>query len=153
MPDLVVPVGIPAMTPAEIERVRHVENGLLAMPQPPIETHHILHAGMYARTIRIPAGLAITGALVKIPTMLVIQGDTIVWMGNEVKRITGYGVLTAAAGRKQMFIAMADTYITMVFPTAAQTAEEAEREFTDEFDLLASRRDGAVNETISTRAT
>ena len=34
--------------------------------QVPIETRHVLHAGMYARTICIPAGVLITGALVKV---------------------------------------------------------------------------------------
>ena len=145
MRDVAIPVMVPAMNEAALALVRRVEDGLLGMPQPKIETHHVIHAGMYFRTVMIPAGLAITGALVKIPTVLTVSGDTVVWLGGERTRITGYAVLPAAAGRKQLFIALTDTYITMSFPTKAETVEEAEREFTEEFDRLASRRDGAVN--------
>jgi hypothetical protein len=73
-------------------------------------------------------------------------------MGEEVRRVTGYQVVPAAAGRKQAFRAVADTHITMVFPTNARTVDEAEREFSDEFERLASRKDGAVNEAIITGA-
>jgi hypothetical protein len=51
-------------------------------------------------------------------------------------------VLPAAAGRKQAFLAQADSHITMIFATAARSVAEAEREFTDEADNLVSRRAG-----------
>ena len=53
--------------------------------------------------------------------------------------------MLGAAGRKQAFLAITDTALTTTFPTAAVTVEEAEAEFTDETDLLASRGDDAVN--------
>ena len=42
---------IPAMSATAIRAVRALEERLLALPQVPIETRHVLHAGMYARTI------------------------------------------------------------------------------------------------------
>lgn len=151
MRDLVVPVSIPTMTPEAIALVRRVEDGLLATePQIDLKMHHLIHAGMYVRSVMVPAGMAITGALVKIATVLVVDGDVIVWIGSDATRITGRGILPAAAGRKQMFVALTDTHITMSFPTSARTVEEAEREFTDEADRLASRRSSAINETIIT---
>ena len=43
---------------------------MLECPQVAIQTTHHFHAGLYSRTIRIPAGVMITGALIKIPTLL-----------------------------------------------------------------------------------
>ena len=90
------------------------------------------------QTCFLPAGIVMTGALIKIATTLVIHGDCFVWFGGgKSQRITGYAVLPAQAGRKQAFRAVSDTHITMMFPTQAKTVPEAEREFTDEADRLA----------------
>lgn len=137
MPDGAI---IPAMSGEAIARVAMLERQLLALPQTPLETQHVLHAGLYSRTLLLPAGEVMTGALIKIATLLIVQGDTLVLIEGETRRITGYAVLPAAAGRKQAFLAIADTHITMIFPTAARSVVAAEREFTDEADRLASRR-------------
>jgi hypothetical protein len=144
-------LGIQPMTPGAIARVTELEQVILAHPQVRIHTQHVLHAGMYARTIVIPAGVALTGALVKRTTMLVISGDVFVSRGDEEGlRITGSVVLPASAGRKQAFVAYADTTVTMTFPTIAKTVEEAEAEFTDNTDMLMSRRDPDLNTIIIT---
>lgn len=129
------------MTPAAIERVREIERHMLAtQPQFDLQMQHVLHAGMYARTCRLPAGIVITGALIKIPTLVIISGNAFVWLGEKGRQVKGYAVLTASAGRKQAFRAITDTVITMLFPTEAKTVAEAEREFTDEWDRLAPGR-------------
>src|SRR4051794_1306213 len=129
---------IPAMSEVAIDNVRQLESFTTTMPQIDIETSHALHAGMYARTIMIPAGVLITGALIKIATLLIVQGDVIIYIDGEAKQLNGYNVFAASANRKQAFIAQTDTYLTMVFPSAAQTVEQAEEEFTDEHHLLLS---------------
>lgn len=134
---------IPPMTPAAIARVRSLEEYQLAInPKGDLPVQHDLHAGMYARTIMVPAGIQITGALIKVQTILIVSGDCFVTVGDAVRRVRGYTVLQAAAGRKQAFRAVADTYLTMIFPTMAVTVDGAERAFTDEFDMLANRRNG-----------
>lgn len=131
---------LPPTTPAALDVVRAIEERVLAAPQVEIETYHVLHAGVYSRTIMIPAGVVLTGALTKIPTTLTISGDVLVLLGDADQiHIAGYHVLAAAAGRKQAFIARADTWVTMSFKTAARTVEEAEAEFTDEHEHLMSR--------------
>lgn len=132
--------GVPAMTREAIDQVRAFEDRLLQQPQVAVEIQHALHAGVYSRTLMLPAGMVMTGAEIKIPTLLIVQGDTMVWLGSDAVRITGYAVLQAEAGRKQMFRTLADTHITMVFSTAAKTVAEAEAEFTDEADRLTTRR-------------
>lgn len=133
------------MTAEAIARVRRLEAALLELPQVPIATDHVLHGGMYARTIMIPAGVVLTGALIRVPTVLILAGDATVDTGEDAVRLTGYHVLAASAHRRQAFLAHADTWLTMVFATRAATVAEAEAEFTDEAHLLLSRQPGAAN--------
>lgn len=135
-----VEAGLPAMNGDDIELVSLFERHMLEMPQVDVPVTHHLHAGLYARTICIPAGVVITGALIKIPTLLTFSGCATVFVGGESIDLQGYHVLPAQAGRKQVFQAHTDTNLTMIFATQATTVEEAEVEFTDEADQLASRR-------------
>ncbi len=136
-------VALPAMGPSEVALVRELEAAALGLPQVAIHTDHAFHAGMYARTIMIPAGTALTGAEIKIPTILIISGDTLVNGIDGATRYTGYHVALGLPGRKQAFVALQDTYLTMLFPTAVDTVDAAEREFTDEYEKLVTRKEGA----------
>lgn len=132
---------LPAMADADVQKVADLERYMLGLPQVEIKTTHHLHAGLYARTICIPAGVAITGALIKIPTLLIFSGHATVFIGGESVELQGYHVLPGDAGRKQAFAAHQDTHLTMLFATSAKTVEQAEAEFTDETDALGSRRE------------
>lgn len=152
MSSLVSPsLDIKPMAPDAIARVAAFEDVMLTLPQVDIHTQHVLHAGLYARTIVIPAGIVLTGALVKRSTLLQISGDVLLSRGDEDGvRITGTAVLPAAAGRKQVFITYAETTVTMSFATTARTIDEAEAEFTDDIERLISRRDPRHNTIIIT---
>lgn len=141
---------IRAMTPQAVDKVRELETRLLADSQVLIPTDHILHAGMYARTIVVPAGVALTGALLKIATLLIISGDMILYVDGAPHRLTGYNVFAGSAHRKQAGLAVTDTAVTMIFKTDVKTVAEAEEEFTDEAHMLWSRLDGAINNIIFT---
>lgn len=141
---------IPSMTEIEINSVRQLEEYTLKAQQIEISTHHIFHAGVYARTITIPAGAILTGALIKIATVLISHGDCIVYIGNEAKELHGYNIFAASRNRKQAFIAKTDTNLTMIFATDAKTTEEAEEQFTEDYSFLSSRRADAVNNVIIT---
>lgn len=140
MNELAAPCLLPATTAAGVALVERMNEVVKAAPQVPIATHHVLHAGVYSRTICIPAGVVLVGALIKIPTTLVVCGRASVLLGDsEEVVVTGYQVLAASAGRKQAYIAHEATHVTMSFRTQAATVEEAEREFTDEAEALMSR--------------
>lgn len=136
---------IPAMTAQAIDKVRELEAITRELPQVEIATDHVLHGGMYARTICIPAGVLLTGVFIRVPTVLVFEGNATVNAGDEPVTLVGYHVLAASAHRRQAFVAHADTRLTMVFATQAKSVAEAEAEFTDEAHLLFSRKPGAVN--------
>jgi hypothetical protein len=136
------------MTAAAVDKVRHLESEALKMPQVTLPYDHVLHGGLYARTMMLPAGVLITSAAVKLATTLIVSGDALIYIGtDEPLSVTGYVILPAAAGRKTAVLARADTWLTMLVPTAAQTVAEAEAELTDEADMLASRRAPEGNHT------
>ena len=146
-------LAIRRMTPDAISRVRALENYSLAnVPQVVPVTHHLIHAGMYHRTILMPAGMTLTGAMIKRATTLIICGMATLYVDEgESEYFDGYCVRAAFAGRKSAFYAWRDTHLTMIFPTAARTVAEAEAEFTDEAERLFSRR--GENEVHITEAT
>ena len=113
----------------------------LALPQLEVKTEHVIHGGMYSRTIKLDAGVVLVGALIKVSTMLVVSGKTAVFTGANWIELEGQHVIPARAGRKQIFVTRAETSITMTFRTDAKTVEQAEQEFTDEAELLMSRQD------------
>lgn len=141
---------IPAMSDMAIDKVRKLESLSLRMPQVDIETSHFIHGGIYTRTIMIPAGVMITGVLIKVATILIIQGDVTAYIGDNTIELHGYNILPASANRKQAFVAQTDTYMTMIFPSKAKNIKEAEEEFTDETHMLISRKHDMVNQTAIT---
>jgi hypothetical protein len=136
---------IPQMNDLNIQPVRELEKLSLQYPQADIATQHLIHAGMYARTILVKKNTVITGALIKIPTILIINGSVVVTLGDDVIELVGYHVLPASKHRKQAFLTKEDTYMTMIFTTSAKGIRDAEEEFTDEVDILISRKNGASN--------
>lgn len=141
MNELIIPKGIAAMTPEAINNVAGLADSVRHLPQERIKTTHTLHAGVYARTVLVPKGVMITGVLVKCDTILVVSGDVLVYVGEDAPvHLRGYMPLACAGGRKQVFIALEDTNLTMIFQSDAETIEEAENQFTDEADMLLSRK-------------
>ncbi len=131
---------LPATNGEFLETICAVEHKVREMEQISVQTEHVLHAGMYARTVRLDANVLIVGVLIKRPTMLVVEGHAQVFAGDKWYAIDGYNVIAASAGRKQMYVTTEPTSITMLFPTKATTVEQAEAEFTDETDNLISRK-------------
>lgn len=139
----VQPNNIITMSGDEVEKVRELERMILTMPQAELPTTQLLHAGMYARTMFVAAGVTVTGAFMTCPTVLIISGDMLVYAGKETLELKGYNIIPASANRKQAGYAITDTYVTMLFPTKAKTIEGAEEEFTNEADRLMTRNGGS----------
>jgi len=141
---------LPAMTQEQINKVGALEHFSRALcEQEDIPTEHLIHGGMYSRTIHMPAGTVLTGALLKLPTVLVVAGDCAVFIGEETIELRGYSVLPGSAGRKQAFLAHTDVSMTMLFPTQAMTVAQAEQEFTDDYELLMSNFQDCVTTQIT----
>jgi len=117
-----------------------------------LDTHHIIHAGVYCRTIMIPEGGLVTGAQIKVDSTVILSGDVTLYVNGAPRRFIGYHVLPAAAGRKQAAFAHLDTHVTMIYHTDAKTVSDIEEECTDETELLMSRSSQANDTFLITRA-
>lgn len=137
-------VNIPAMSNYDIAKAYELEKYVGGQPQVNIKTKHSLYAGVYTRTVYIQKGIVAVGALIKIPTTIIVSGKGAVFIGNETVEVSGYHVFSASANRKQAFLALEDSFVTMLFKTEAKTVEEAENEFTDEADRLMTRKEGRI---------
>ncbi len=113
--------------------------------QAPIATEHVLHGGMYARTIRLEPETLMNGSFIKLATLLIIHGHCLMVAGDEVAEIDGFNVIPGYAGRKSSFVTRGKVEMTMIFPTQAKTVEDAEEEVFGEADELMSRKDGNGN--------
>lgn len=116
--------------------MRRFAEALRQLPQVVFVTEHMLHAGMYTRTVRLPTDIAAAAVLIKLPTVLIFHGVAKVYSDDEVIHVSGYSVLPGSAGRKIAFVTLSDVSMSMIFPTTAQTIDEAQKQFTDEHDLL-----------------
>ena len=120
------------------------EARIRAEPQAAIRLVHSLHGGVYTRTARVPAGVEFTSAWIKVPTTLLVNGDLLVLQDGVFIRFIGLQVLPALANRRQLMRTLADTDITMIFPTSATSVEQVEQEFTDEWRLLGHHPDDII---------
>ncbi|WP_348269754.1 hypothetical protein P8936_16525 [Edaphobacter paludis] len=139
-------MNLPMMNDELLTKLTHIQNEILEKPQVEVNTEHVIHGGMYIRTIRLDADIVLVGALVKVSTVLIVSGKTAVFTGEGWIELDGYHVIPARAGRKQIFVTRKDTSITMIFPTDAKTVEQAEEEFTSEAEALMSRKND--NDTV-----
>lgn len=136
---------IPAPAPAVLDGLTQLQDFLLALPesafpQIPLPVEHLLHGGMYARTVRRDFDSVTIGSLINRATILIVNGDCSMLIGDRRVDLTGYNVLAGLPGRKSMSIAHGPVEMTMLFTTTAQTVAEAEDEIFAEADKLVSRR-------------
>lgn len=129
-----------------VAAVSTLENFLLTFPQTDLGTRSLVHGGMCARTILIPARTILTGALTNLDNVSVVYGDITVTTDEGAQRLTGFHVLPAKAGAKRAGVAHADTYWTMVWPTELTDLEEIENEITTESGKLQTRQTTLLTE-------
>lgn len=131
---------------ASPDAVRELERHLIELPQVDLSTSNLVHGGMCARTIFIPAGTVLTGALTNCDNICIMQGDISVTTDEGTQRLTGFHVLPAKSGAKRAGWAHADTYWTCVWQTELTDIAAIEDEMTSESAMLQTRRDGIVYE-------
>lgn len=103
-------------------------------PQVDIETSDFLHDGIYCRTITVPAGVMVTGALLTKPNIAIISGSGVVNTDQGMVQLDGYHIIASEGGQKRIGWAKEKTYFTMIMRTDAKTVAEAEREMTSDVE-------------------
>lgn len=122
--------------------VSRLEEEALQLPQIDLGTMHVLAGKVYARTIFIPKGCALTGALHKRDHVNIVSGDISVTTDEGVKRITGFAVLPTKAGMKRAGVAHEDTYWTTVCFTEESDLQAIEDDLVHDAHLLQTRSPG-----------
>lgn len=119
--------------------IRDLEAHLATVPQVDLKTEHTLVDGVYTRTIVVPAGVTLTGAVHKADYTVVMHGDITVTTDDGPKRLTGHHTFLARAGSKRAGRAHADTWWTTIHRTDKTTLAEIEDELAEESDRLQTR--------------
>ncbi len=130
-----------------VEAVRELEEVLrgLGLPLVDIPTETMVDDGMCLRTVFIPAGTIMTGALGRADTLNVLFGDITVTTDEGTKRLTGFNVIKGTAGAKRAGVSHADTWWTTIHRTELTNLAAIEDEYTDESaDLLSRRRSSSI---------
>ena len=99
--------------PADHLPVYQLEAELLKLPQIDLPIDHAFCAGMYARTMHIPAGTILTGAVHREESFfLVRKGDLIVSTDDGPKRLGAGDMSKSKIGTKRAGIALTDVEVT-----------------------------------------
>lgn len=130
-----------AITPQINQQFEDYIRVLEKLPEVKIKTEHHLHAGVYSRTVYVPAGTVAVGLKVNLATQLICAGHFRLTDGACTKEFKGYHVLNGYAGRRAAVHAITNCAFTMLFSTKCKTVEEAEAEFTDEPERLLTRKE------------
>lgn len=129
----------PSLVPTEIL------DYAMDLPQVNLPVEHFIYEGVYYRTVRVPKDVVIVGAILNIPTTVIISGNCVMGIGNTSVNLKGYHVFKGSKYRQQVFRALEETCITMIFRTDAKTVEDAEKEMTGEWNLLQNNINGDNN--------
>jgi len=138
------PVALTSPSSVVLDKIAQASDIIRQFPQVEVVTEHLIHGGMYARTIRREPGIVAVGSVILRATILIVNGPCSM-IGGDGKRIdlTGYNVLPGLPGRKSFSLTHGPVEMTMIFPTSAKTIEEAENEIFAEAEELISRKDGS----------
>lgn len=125
-----------------------LESEILKLPQVEMPTEHSFCRGLYARTMRIPAGTVLTGAVHRDESFFVVRaGSLIVTDGGQSKTLHQGDMVVTPAGSKRAGVALTDVIVTTFHHNAAELRDPAE--LWDAFTLAApAQAIGAENQEL-----
>ena len=103
-----------------------------------LPVQHLVHGGMYARTIRVKAGMYAVGAMLNHDNISVMVGDCTCSTNDGMMRLTGFNVVPASAGVKRVGYFHSDTDWTMIMriPDGMRDVDEIEQYITCEYQKI-----------------
>ena len=130
----IVPTGeVPTL-----DNIEEFNELLQQFPQEHIPVQHLVHGGMYSRTIRVKAGTYAVGAMLNHDNISVMVGDCTCSTDDGMVRLTGFNVLPASAGGKRVGYFHSDTDWTMIMriPDGMRDVDAIEQYITCEYDKI-----------------
>lgn len=120
--------SVPALDVSMKDRIVNLEKEMLKLPQVCIPVKHHFANGLYAREVRIPAGAAITGAVMLDSYLDICVSGTVSVMepNGQYKQVTGPAVVVRQPGMKRAGYTHTDTVWITCHAVEANTVEEAE---------------------------
>lgn len=107
------------------EKIEHMEDSLLEMPQVEIPVESLFVNGMYARKILIPKDTILTGRVHLAGYVdIMLSGDITVATPEGAKRFTGFNIFEGKQGRKRAGYAHEDTHWVTVHRTEIKDPDE-----------------------------
>lgn len=110
-----------------------LEAAMRELPQVEIEVFHHFSKGLYAREIRIPAGVLLTGKIHKHEHLnIILSGKCRIITDDTDQVLSGPCTFTAFAGVKKVIYAIENTVFMNVHATDLTDIDKIEREFVTE---------------------
>lgn len=115
-----------AAVPAAHLPIYRLEAQLLKLPQVDLPVDHDFCAGLYARTMHIPAGTALTGAVHSKDCFFLVRRGTLAVTTDHGPLVVRDGeLLVSKAGTKRAGVAMTDVVITTFHPNPGDETDPA----------------------------
>lgn len=106
-----------APVPASHVPIYRLEAELLKLPQVDMPVEHAFIPGLYARTMHIPAGTGLTGAVHREACFFVVRsGVLVVTTDEEPVELRAGQMLESKAGTKRAGVAITDVVVTTFHP-------------------------------------
>lgn len=95
------------------EPIYRLESELLKLPQVELPIQHEFCDGLYARTMHIPAGVCLTGAIHRRESFFVVRSGTLVVTTDDgVKQLNAGDMFVTKPGTKRAGVAMTEVVVT-----------------------------------------
>lgn len=130
-------VPIPGLVPSR-KTLMIIEAALKQLPQVEAPVVHTFAPGVYARTMFIPAGTALTGKIhLHSHLNILLEGEIDVLTERGIKRMIAPQMFVSAPGTKRAGFAITDTVWVTIHPTESTDLAVIEKEvIADSFDTF-----------------
>jgi len=129
MTDLMIPEVDLVTRLTRREQIAWCEQFNALEPQIPLEVTHVFSDGLYSRTMRIPKGTLLTGAIHRRAHLsVVLQGRISVYTETGTEQYEAPCLFSSPPGTKRVGYAHTDTIWVTVHATQATTVKDAEAE-------------------------
>jgi hypothetical protein len=99
------------------ERVERLERSIEHLPQAHCPVSHHFAPGVYAREMRIPAGVLATGAVHKTEHLSIVVGHCMLTTDDGPREFFGHNTFVSKPGAKRALFAISDVVMTTIHPT------------------------------------
>jgi hypothetical protein len=130
-------------------RIDDIEQIMLAMPQVDVPVDHVFGAGLYARTIVIPAGVTLTGKIHLYENLnILIKGRVVVQTEDGTqKEMVGPYIFVAQPGTKRIGHVLEEaTWVTIEKTTATNEADALKELIVDTREQYQLAFEGGIKE-------